>query len=81
MKLKETDSTFLTLQGSNSLAAGLVSPTAYEADPEGFDRNPVGCGPYKFVKWEAGQYVQLERYDDYHRRQGGKRRHHPARHS
>lgn len=69
VKLKETDSTFLTLQGSNSLAAGLVSPTAYEADPEGFDRNPVGCGPYKFVKWETGQYVQLERYDDYH---GGK---------
>ena len=28
VKLKETDSTFLTLQGSNSLAAGLVSPTA-----------------------------------------------------
>ena len=64
--LNYSDSTFLTLQGSNSLAAGLVSPTAYEADPEGFDRNPVGCGPYKFVKWETGQYVQLERYDDYH---------------
>ena len=64
--LKDSDSTFLTLQGSNSLAAGLVSPTAYEADPEGFARNPVGCGPYKFVKWETGQYVQLERYDDYH---------------
>ena len=64
--LKSSDSTFLTLQGSNSLAAGLVSPTAYEADPEGFDRNPVGCGPYKFVEWVSGQYVRLERYDDYH---------------
>ncbi len=64
--LKQHDSTFLTLQGSNSLAAGLISPTAYEANPEGFDRNPVGCGPYKFVEWSSGQYVQLERYDDYH---------------
>lgn len=66
VKLKSSDSTFLTLQGSNSLAAGLVSPTAYEANPEGFDRNPVGCGPYKFVEWVSGQYVQLEPYEDYH---------------
>ena len=63
--LKQKDSTFLTLQGSSSLAAGLVSPTAYEANPEGFDRNPVGCGPYKFVEWASGQYVQLTRNDEY----------------
>lgn len=66
VKLKSQDSTFLTLQGSSSLAAGLISPTAYEADPEGFDRNPVGCGPYKFQEWQSGQYVSLVRYDDYH---------------
>lgn len=67
--LSKKDSTFITLQGSNSLAAGLVSPTAYEADPEGFDRNPVGCGPYKFQEWVSGQYVSLVRNDDYY---GGK---------
>jgi peptide/nickel transport system substrate-binding protein len=63
--LKTNDSTFLTLQGSHSLAAGLLSPTAYEADPEGADRNPVGCGPYKFVEWKSGQYIRTERFDDY----------------
>ncbi|MDR0396454.1 MAG: ABC transporter substrate-binding protein [Oscillospiraceae bacterium] len=65
--LKTRDSTFLTLQGSSSLAAALLSPAAYEADPEGADRNPVGTGPYKFVELKAGQYVRAERYDDYHR--------------
>lgn len=66
VKLKQPDSTFLTLQGSSSLAAGLISPTAYEANPEGFDRNPVGCGPYKFQEWQSGQYVSMVRYDDFH---------------
>lgn len=32
-------------------------------------RNPVGTGPYKFVKFVDGQYVQLEANDDYY---GGK---------
>lgn len=64
--LSKPNNAFLVMIGSSSLAAGLVSPTAYEADPEGFDKHPVGCGPYKFVEWVSGQYVQLERYDDYH---------------
>ena len=64
--LSKKDSTFLTLQGSNSLAAGLISPTAYQADPAGFDRNPVGCGPYKFKEWVSGQYVSVVRNDDYY---------------
>ena len=64
--LKQPDTDTLILLGSNSLAAAIVSPTAYEADPEGFDHNPVGSGPYKFVEWVSGQYVRLERYDDYH---------------
>ncbi|MBX2884478.1 MAG: hypothetical protein KTR32_31280 [Granulosicoccus sp.] len=27
--------------------------------------NPVGTGPYKFVKWDAGQEIVLERFDGY----------------
>ena len=30
-----------------------------------FGRNPVGTGPYKFVKWDTGQRILVERYDDY----------------
>jgi len=67
--LDKANSAFLTMSTAAALCPGLVSPTAYEADPEGFDKNPVGCGPYKFVEWVPGQYTRLERYDDYH---GGK---------
>ncbi|MCB1247465.1 MAG: ABC transporter substrate-binding protein, partial [Acidimicrobiia bacterium] len=35
------------------------------ADEAGFDENPVGTGPYKFVSWTRGSEVVLERNDDY----------------
>jgi peptide/nickel transport system substrate-binding protein len=28
-------------------------------------RNPVGTGPYKFVRWDAGTQIVLERFDGY----------------
>jgi peptide/nickel transport system substrate-binding protein len=33
----------------------------------GYDyaRDPVGCGPYKFVEWVAGDRIVMERFDDY----------------
>lgn len=30
-----------------------------------FGKNPIGAGPYKFVKYNAGQNVELARFDDY----------------
>ncbi len=32
---------------------------------EEFNQNPVGCGPYKLVKWMRGESVTLERFDNY----------------
>ncbi|GAA0351380.1 ABC transporter substrate-binding protein [Bacillus horti] len=32
---------------------------------EGFGRLPVGVGQYRFVEWNTGQSIKLERYDDY----------------
>jgi len=32
---------------------------------EGFDTNPVGTGPYKFVSWNRGSSVELEANPDY----------------
>lgn len=31
----------------------------------GFNRKPVGNGPYKFEKWETGQYVSLVKNENY----------------
>ena len=30
-----------------------------------FARNPIGTGPYKFVHWDTGSQIVLERNDDY----------------
>ncbi|MDP3387617.1 MAG: ABC transporter substrate-binding protein [Eubacteriales bacterium] len=46
---------------------GIVNKKAYEADPDGFGRNPVGTGPYKFVDWKGGDRIVLERFDDYYK--------------
>lgn len=43
-----------------------IFPKAYyESDPEGFGRNPIGTGPYKFVEWNTGVDIKLTRYDEY----------------
>ena len=39
---------------------------AYEADPAGFARNPVGTGAYKFVEWANGDHITLTRNDDWY---------------
>ena len=36
-----------------------------EWDKADFNRNPIGTGKYKFVKWESGQYIQLAKNPDY----------------
>ncbi|THF84558.1 peptide-binding protein [Cohnella fermenti] len=29
------------------------------------NRNPIGTGPFKFVKWETGQYIEVDANPDY----------------
>jgi len=43
-----------------------------EKDPErfsmrqsGFNRHPIGCGPFVFREWKSDQYIALARFDDY----------------
>lgn len=43
-----------------------IFPQAYyEADPEGFTRNPCGTGAYKFVEWSAGEKIVMTANEDY----------------
>jgi peptide/nickel transport system substrate-binding protein len=50
---------------SSLSALAIHSPTAYEADPENFGRNPVGSGPFMLTEWEPGTRLRLERNPDY----------------
>ena len=34
----------------------------------GFKKNPVGCGPYKFVEFVAGVKLVAEAFEDYWRK-------------
>ncbi|HWR43545.1 ABC transporter substrate-binding protein [Sporomusa sp.] len=48
-----------------ALAAPIVSPEAVKKHGDKFIENPVGTGPYKFVKWDKGQQIELTAFDGY----------------
>lgn len=42
-------------------------------DPSNFaNEEPVGAGPFKLVKWEKGQYVELEAVDEWYAAEAGR---------
>ena len=57
----------VTVQELNQGGAGLSEEVKRFANDfnKNFSRNPMGSGPYKFLKWETGQEVLLERNDGY----------------
>jgi len=43
-----------------------ISPEAYKKQgKDAYGRNPVGAGPYRFVEWQSGSHVTLERNPNY----------------
>ncbi|MDX2005609.1 MAG: glutathione ABC transporter substrate-binding protein [Meiothermus sp.] len=46
-------------------SASIQSPTAIRRLGANYRDNPVGTGPYKFDRWQKGQFVELVRNDDY----------------
>ncbi|MBX5476487.1 MAG: ABC transporter substrate-binding protein [Clostridia bacterium] len=43
----------------------IASPTAIQKWGADFFKNPVGTGPFKFVRWDKDSQIVLERNDDY----------------
>src|SRR5262245_35204706 len=54
---------FAYILGYNFL--GMVSPAAAEKHGKDYTRNPVGTGPFKFVKWVENQTIEMVANDDY----------------
>lgn len=48
-------------------AAAIVSPEAIKEYGKDISQNPVGTGPFKFVSWNPGVEVILEKNEDYWR--------------
>ncbi len=46
---------------------GIVNKKAYEADPEGFARHPIGTGSYEFVEWKSGDEIRVKAFEDYYK--------------
>jgi len=61
--LKEAFAPFLSNLAMH--AASIVSPTAVREYGADFSMNPVGTGPFKFVSWDPGVEVVLEKNPDY----------------
>ncbi|HEV8437100.1 MAG TPA: ABC transporter substrate-binding protein [Methylomirabilota bacterium] len=68
-QLKEAWPDFMTLYGTTATAAGIVVPKKYvtQVGDEGFRKQPIGAGPYKFVSHKPGVEVVLEAYPGYWR--------------
>lgn len=59
-KLNKSDSTFLPKLAH----LGIVPSDSYDNDTYG--SKPIGSGPYKFVQWDKGQQLILEKNPDYY---------------
>jgi len=44
----------------------ILNEKAVTAAGKDYSQNPVGTGPFKFVKWAKGDRVELERFDGYY---------------
>ncbi len=67
---KEPFLDFLTIYGSAASGAGWIVPKAYyeKVGSNGFKQKPIGAGPYKLVRQQAGSEIELEAFTDYWRK-------------
>jgi len=48
-----------------TVATSIVSESARTDDPDDYNTNPIGSGPFTFEDWTSDEFVELERWDDY----------------
>ena len=53
------------LSGGQSILPKHLLEKAADFNNTPFNRAPVGTGPYKFVRWDSGSQIVLERNDHY----------------
>lgn len=53
------------IAGAAQAASITTAAACANEDANGFLKDYIGTGPYKFVEWKQDQYVKFERFDDY----------------
>lgn len=46
--------------------AAIVPRETYQDPAKGYLRAPVGCGPFRFSRWEQGNFIELLAFDRYY---------------
>ena len=61
---------FLHVYNGGASGIGWIVPSDYyeEVGAEGFTANPIGAGPFKFVRQDPGAIFEFEAYEDYWRK-------------
>ena len=72
LKLKTPDMSFVPMMAQAAGWTGKIYPKHLWENQDGFDKgpnvnNPIGSGPFKFVRWEKGGPVELAANPDYFR--------------
>jgi peptide/nickel transport system substrate-binding protein len=61
-----TSKPFPTLENQLALRGAIMAPRHFKGKDKAFaDRNPVGTGPYKFVRWNKDEQIVLEANEQY----------------
>jgi peptide/nickel transport system substrate-binding protein len=63
--LAKPDVAFIGYYVGEVTNGAIISPTAIEKYGDKIASHPVGTGPFKFVSWELGRRVVLERNEDF----------------
>ena len=48
------------------IAASILPREVYDDPDQGYLRAPVGCGPFRFARWEQSNFIELLPFDGYY---------------
>jgi peptide/nickel transport system substrate-binding protein len=65
MKTAEKYAPFMAYVGAGVISPKHVIDGGWEKFKEAFNRSVIGTGPYKLVKWESGQFIELAKNETY----------------